>query len=183
MKEEINGKAVISKDYTVEQFQCDLEMLKYFQDEFIYRHKHFWSILFKIFTLVIVICIMPFASEIAGIKLIDSARAYSLCFPVVAFLLASFGKITLEDEATKMQAVNKAKYTLNRQHMDKRFHYFYYNDKVGTKADSSSKSATEIKKENHRWLAVSLPIKIYMLELLVIIGSALIIIINLIIPS
>lgn len=44
-------------------------MLQFFQDEFIYRHTHFWNILMKLFILDAIIVLLPLVSEIMGISL------------------------------------------------------------------------------------------------------------------
>ena len=168
----------IGSDYSKEQFDCDIEMLKYFQEEFIYRHKHYWNIVFKVFTLVVVTCLIPFASEIAGVKLIETARLYSLCFPVIAFVTAILGKFILDDEATKMSAVNRAKYTLNKQNMIDRYHYYYYNPDVGQKETDKPITKKEAKSKSNRWLSINLTSKIFATELLIIITSTAVIIIS-----
>lgn len=179
MGEKNKIKTKIDENYTKEQFDCDIEMLKYFQAEFMYRHKHFWDIMIKVFTLVVITSLLPFVSEIAGTKLIDSARLYSLCFPVIAFVTAFIGKWVLEDEATKMRAVNKAKYALNREYMIDRYHYYFYNDDVGHKDTDKKITEEEAKAKANRWLAMTLPRKVFMMEMLIVFTSALVAIINL----
>ena len=169
----------IDSDYSKEQFDCDLEMLKYFQDEFSLRHKHFWDIAIKIFTLVVIICLLPFVSEVSGIKLIDTAKLYSLCFPVIAFLVACVGQLILSDESRRLRAVNTAKYRLNRQYMIERYHYDYYNDNVGQKRTNKAVDPQIIEQQEKRWLSTTLPVKIFVVELFIIATSAAVTIINL----
>lgn len=53
----------------ISEIQQDFEALKYFQDEFQYRHKHFWNVMIKLFVLDVVILLLPFSTEIFGISL------------------------------------------------------------------------------------------------------------------
>lgn len=48
----------------ISEIQQDFEALKYFQDEFQYRHKHFWNVMIKLFVLDVVILLLPFSTEI-----------------------------------------------------------------------------------------------------------------------
>lgn len=169
----------IDFNYPKEQFDCDLEMLKYFQDEFSLRHKHFWDVAIKLFTLVVIICLLPFVSEISGIKLVDTAKLYSLCFPIIAFLVACVGELILSDESRRLRAVNTAKYRLNRQYMIERYHYDYYNDNVGQKRTNDVIDPQTIEEQEKRWLSTTLPVKIFVVELFIIATSAIVTIINL----
>ena len=168
----------IDDTYSKEQFDCDLEMLKYFQSEFSNRLNRFWDIANKIFTLVVIICLLPFVSEIAGIKLTETARLYSLCFPVIAFLVAFVGKILLDDESRNIRAVNTAKYRLNRLFMIERYHYDYYNDDVGKKQSHDTIDPNVLRKQEKRWSSTTLPSKIFAVELFIIATSAVVTIIN-----
>lgn len=170
--------AIIDSNYPKEQFDCDIEMIKYFQEEFVYRHKHYWNIVFKVFTMVVITSLFPFASEISGIRLIETARLYSLCFPVIAFVVACLGKFVLDDEATKIKAVNNAKYAVNKC-MIKRFHYDFYNPDVGKISTDQPTTKEKVTTKEKRWLSINLTSKIFAMEFLIIFTSALVIIVNL----
>lgn len=57
------------KELSYSTFQNDLEMLKFFHDEFIYHHELFWKLLIKLTILSVVVTILPLTSEIFGVKL------------------------------------------------------------------------------------------------------------------
>ncbi len=65
-------------------FDRDYQMLNYFQDEFLYRHKHFWNIGMKSFLLTII----PIANEIFGLTFDDMISSFLLVFPAIGMALA-----------------------------------------------------------------------------------------------
>ena len=152
----------MGKDKYSETFEDDLEMLRYFQEEFMFRQSHYWNILFKFFVLTIVVAILPIAGEVFGISLNSIQQKYLIFFPILACLIASFSLIILLDEARKVQAVNEAKYRINRMNMDSRYHYEYYNDQVGKGMNKSKK---------RRWLAFKMPWFTFALEIIIIVCS------------
>ena len=77
----------MSKDIKNEEFEQDLQMLQYFQDEFQYRHKHFWYILILLFVLCVVIIILPIAPEVMGIKIQKLALSLPLYVLIAELLL------------------------------------------------------------------------------------------------
>lgn len=62
-----------SQTTNINEFDRDVQMLKYFQDEFLYRHKHFWNILVKSFLLTVTVTIIPIIKEIFGIEFDNEA--------------------------------------------------------------------------------------------------------------
>lgn len=108
-----------------EAFFRDYQMLSYFQEEFTYRHKHFWNVLTKSFLLTITITIIPVVSEIGGLKFNDVIRGFLFIFPIAGAGLAIGGFLLLWDEGKKMNAVNIVKYRIN-QKMPSVYHYFFY---------------------------------------------------------
>lgn len=56
----IDEKIIVSPENT-------LKMLDYFQNEWLYRHKHFWDISIKLFLFNLVFTMLPFISEAFGI--------------------------------------------------------------------------------------------------------------------
>lgn len=121
-----------------ETFEQDLEMLKYFQDEFKFRQEHYWDILIKLFIFTITITILPIASEVFGIKLNEIDPRFLVCFPALGLVVAFFGFFLISKEAKKMSAVNHAKYRINRG-MDSKYHYHFYNKDVGTEKSDQKK--------------------------------------------
>ena len=116
-----------AKDITTEdsKFEHDFQMLQYFQEEFVYRHKHFWSLAIKCFLLTVIITIVPIVSEISGIVFAELIDRFLIVFPAIGFILACGSHYLLLDEAKKMSNVNKAKYRINKL-MDERYHYNFY---------------------------------------------------------
>ncbi len=123
-------------------FRSDLEMLKYFQDEFQYRHKHFWDIAIKLFILDIIVLLLPVSTEILGINLILIKSEYIAFFSLFGVLIAVLTYCILTDEAKKISAVNKAKYRINRQ-MKEKYQYVNY---VGNMADKRKQLAFSLPK-------------------------------------
>lgn len=107
-------------------FDRDYQMLNYFQEEFIYRHKHFWNIVIKSFLLTITITIIPIVSEIFGLTFNDIISNFLLVFPAMGTALAIVSFLLLLDEGKKMEAVNIAKYRINKK-MDVKYQYYFYN--------------------------------------------------------
>lgn len=62
-----------SQTTNTNEFDRDVQMLKYFQDEFLYRNKHFWNILVKSFLLTVTVTIIPIIKEIFGIEFDNEA--------------------------------------------------------------------------------------------------------------
>ena len=140
----------MDKDKKNKKFEKDLLMLQYFQEEFQYRHKHFWNILILLFVLCVVIIILPIAPEVMGIKIQELSNIQKLLFPVLGMVVAGLSFVILKDEAKKIGAVNEAKYRINSK-MAEEYRYVNY---VGDMADKKKK------------LSLSLPVYVLIAELL-----------------
>ena len=127
----------------INEIQQDFEALKYFQDEFQYRHKHFWNVMIKLFVLDVVILLFPFSTEILGISLAPIKSEYIICFPLFGALIAILTFIILNDEAKKISSVNKAKYRINRG-MPEKYHYENYVGNMDDKRKQLTFSLTKI---------------------------------------
>jgi heme/copper-type cytochrome/quinol oxidase subunit 4 len=126
----------------INEIQQDFEVLKYFQDEFQYRHKHFWNVMIKLFVLDVVILLLPFSTEIFGISLAPIKPEYIVCFPVFGALIAILTFIILNDEAKKISAVNKAKYRIARG-LPEKYHYENYAGNMDDKRKQLAFSLTK----------------------------------------
>lgn len=135
-----HAKESEAKDYS-STFQQDLEMMRYFQDEFMFRHKHYWNILIKFFSLTVIISILPIASQVFGIELNAIPHRYLLCFPSLGLLVSVISLIILLSEAKKMSSANDAKYCINKHCMDPKYHYKFYDEVIGTKNSNKKKMA------------------------------------------
>lgn len=124
------------------EIQQDFEALKYFQDEFQYRHKHFWNVMIKLFVLDVVVLLLPISTEIFGISLAPLKPEYAVCFPFFGALIAILTFIILNDEAKKISAVNKAKYRIARG-LPEKYHYENY---VGNMSDRRKQLAFNLTK-------------------------------------
>lgn len=146
-------------------FHQDIEMMRYFQDEFMFRHRHYWDILIKFFTLTVIISILPIASQIFGIELNAIPHRYLLCFPTLGFIISVISLIIQLGESKKMSSANEAKYYINKHHMDPKYRYKFYDDVIGTKDTNKN-----------RWLSFMLPWIVFSVEILIILGICIIII-------
>lgn len=120
---------ILSENSTAKKekdFDRDYQMLNYFQDEFLYRHKHFWNIGMKSFLLTITVTIIPIANEIFGLTFDDMISSFLLVFPAIGMALAIGSFLIMWDECKKMEAVNASKYRIN-QNMDEKYQYVFYN--------------------------------------------------------
>lgn len=154
---------ICEKDYA-STFQQDLEMMRYFQDEFMFRHKHYWDILVKFFTLTVIISILPIASQVFGIALNTIPHRYLLCFPALGLIVSVTSLIILLSEAKKMSSANDAKYNINKHCMDPKYHYKFYDNVIGTE-----------KSNKKRWLSFLMPWLVFFLEILIILGICIVI--------
>ena len=129
-----------------DSFEQDLKMLQYFQNEFEYRHKHYWHILERFFLVFIVIVTLPILKGVFGIEFTGEKVGNVLyLFPLIAIFVAIIQFLVLIDEAKKLNAVNRAKYRLNKKHMDERYRYWFYSDEEKAQKEEKKKQA-EIKR-------------------------------------
>ena len=103
-------------------FEKDLAMLKFFQEEFIYRHKHYWDVLMKTFLVAVVITVLPIVSEVLGVKLDDLPRQYLFFFPGLGTAISVLSYDLLRRESDRLNQVSQAKRELS-QKMEERYRY------------------------------------------------------------
>ena len=92
-------------------------MLDYYQNEWMYRHKHFWNLLTKLFVLNLFIAVLPFMSNAFNIKF-ENLEILKFIFPMAAIVITSVSAYALFIEANRMSAVGGKKYE-NNKNMDK----------------------------------------------------------------
>ncbi len=110
-----------------------IEMLNYYQNEFMYRHTHYWHITIKLFLLTIVVSLLPLSTTILGIELKDiSNKNILLCFPILGFIISLLSFLIIREESKRMNAVNKAKYRINRT-LPSKYQYEFYENKQSKK--------------------------------------------------
>ncbi|MBE6844657.1 MAG: hypothetical protein E7508_02930 [Ruminococcus sp.] len=108
----------------------DIQMLNYFQNEFLYRHTHYWSIAIKLFITTVVITILPLTTSVFGIELSNiTDKKLILCFPVLGLITALISFLILRNEAQRINAVNRAKYRINKECLPSKYQYIYYEEK------------------------------------------------------
>lgn len=90
-----------------------IQMLSYFQEEWRYRHQHFWKLLLLFFSFNLVITLLPFISGAFGVSW-NFRSIPSVLFPVVGMGISALSYWILREEGRKLQAVAAAKYRINR---------------------------------------------------------------------
>ena len=161
----------MDKTNTIDDFNRDYQMLNYFQSEFLYRHKHFWSVLIKSFILVLSTTIIPIVSEVFGIVFNNIIQRFLFIFPIIGILLAIGSFLILLDEGKKINAVNTAKYRIN-QTMDEKYQYYFY-----TKFNNGNFRDIKTNKRK-KGLTVIIPIFLLILELIIAVVIIMILISN-----
>ncbi len=135
-----------TKQYDSKQrdYSFELEMLKFYQQEFQYRINHLWNILIKLFFLCVIVCLIPFVSEIVGIKfnIIDNntnVALVSLFFPSVGFFISIFSWWILRNETQRMNVADDSKANILEK-LPQAYRYCYGNSrKSNSKPHSISK--------------------------------------------
>lgn len=156
-----------SQTTNTNEFDRDVQMLKYFQDEFLYRHKHFWNILVKSFLLTATITIIPIIKELSGIEFDNEVIAkYYIVFPLLGLALAIGSFLLLLDESRKLSAVNNVKYQIN-QRMDEKYRYIFYNN-ASKKAVQSTDCDKSLKRVKMPSLTYSIVTLFFILELAIV---------------
>ena len=97
------------------------------------------DILIKLFALSIIVTILPITSEVFGISLISIHQRFLLIFPAIGLIISLCSLFLLLGEAKRIRAVNDAKYRINRQYMDEKYQYMFFNRLVGTSSDNKRK--------------------------------------------
>lgn len=123
----VENDVEIENNINSDEFERDYKMLMYFQEEFVYRHKHYWSLVVKSFLLTIGITIIPIVSEIFGLSFNDVVSKFSLIFPILGIFLAIESFYLISKEANRISMVNSAKYKINKKMISK-YRYVFVND-------------------------------------------------------
>ena len=105
------------------KFDRSLEMMKYYQDEFMYRHKLFWDLLIKFFVLFIVVSTLPIMSGVLGAKLSEIPQRYLIIFPIVGILISLFSRYILLEESRRLTSVNDTKKSINQKCFIPKYQY------------------------------------------------------------
>lgn len=103
-------------------FEKDLAMLKFFQEEFLYRHKHYWDVLMKTFLVAVVVTVLPIVSEVLGVKLDDLPRQYLFFFPALGAAISLLSYDLLRRESDRLNRVGGFKNDL-LQKLEERYRY------------------------------------------------------------
>lgn len=111
-------------------WDMDIAMLNYFQNEWIYRHTHFWKIAIKLFLFNSIVTILPYVSTAFGVAIhVDNFNPY--LFPILGFIITFVTFYILNDESKKLTAVGQTKYRINGA-MEEKYRYLNYTDKSET---------------------------------------------------
>ena len=125
----------------MDTFEHDLEMLKYYQQEFEYRNTHFWNTAIKLFLLTLAVTILPIVSTVFGVQLKEIANKGLLyAFPFLGLIIAVFSCFILDNEAKRLSAVNTAKYRINNECFPEKYHYHFYNKDILKEEGSERKN-------------------------------------------
>lgn len=118
-------KTVPAEKTENDNFEKDLKMLEYYQNEFNHRNEHFWKLLIKFFILVCVIALLPICKEILGVSIVSLSEKYYGLFIIVAIVVAIYGGFILLEELKAIRIINDTKYKINKQ-MDEKYRYIEY---------------------------------------------------------
>lgn len=154
-----------------DSFEQDLKMLQYFQDEFEYRHKHYWSIMERFFILFIIVATLPVLKGVFGIEMNHDYVRHVMVFEVAAVAIAVIQLIVLLNEGQKIRAINCSKYDLNRKMTEAKYHYYMYSEekpKTLRKKIKSPKDGKADKKTGKIGLAQLLPYLIFAFQIIIV---------------
>lgn len=108
---ENTSEEIIEQKNTVDQFQ--IELLKYYQDEWKFRHTHFWNLVVKFFVINIIVCYAPYVSEYLNVRY--PGGILDLCCIGCGALLAFISCYILFEEAKRHNEIGvKKKIILNK---------------------------------------------------------------------
>lgn len=107
-------------------FENDLKMLEHLQNEFFYRHTHYWNFLVKSFLLTLTITVFPLMREIFGMTIDELDKKYYIIFPIIGIVLSFACFFILKEEDIRVRNVYSAKNKLNKK-MNKRYRVPSYN--------------------------------------------------------
>lgn len=131
----VNNSSGAESDNVVSDLsEHDIAMLNYYQNEFLYRHTHYWNLAIKLFIITVVITILPLTTSAFGIEFNNiTDKKLLLCFPVLGLITALIGFLILRNEAKRINAVNRAKYRINRECLPIKYQYIQYENKDAKK--------------------------------------------------
>lgn len=103
-----------------------LEMMKFYQEEFIYRHKHYWDLIIKFFILFVVVTTLPIISGVLGVELKEVSQKHLVFFPIIGILIAILGRHIVLMEVKFMASANKSKYRINQKLLSNEYQYEWF---------------------------------------------------------
>lgn len=114
----------------------ELEVLKYFQDEFKFRCTHFWNISIKMFLLIVAVSVLPLFNSFWGMVLGDLPNPkWTLIFPILAILITILSIVILWQEEKRLQYTKDMKYDIKNKYI-KSYSYDEYINAKKTKDDN-----------------------------------------------
>lgn len=159
----------MENNFNTDTFDNDYKMLKYFQDEFIYRHQNFWKLCNRFFVLTVAIIILPLVSDLFGLSFNDSAKKLPLLlFPVVGIFVACITFLVLQKEGKWIREVNAAKVTIGkRMHSDYQYPYLLQEAQKQQDKTNKIRKFSDIKQWFlHKTTTLSIPFAIFSIEFL-----------------
>ena len=108
------------------KMEIALEMMKFYQEEFMYRHKHYWDLIIKFFSLFVVVSTLPIISGVLGVELNEISRKHLIFFPIIGMLIAILGRHVVLMEVKFMASANKSKYRINQKLLPDKYQYEWF---------------------------------------------------------
>ena len=103
-----------------------LEMMKFYQEEFMYRHKHYWDLIIKFFSLFVLVTTLPIISGVLGVALKEISQKHLVFFPIIGVLIAALGRHVVMMEVKFMASANKSKYRINQKLIPAEYQYEWF---------------------------------------------------------
>ena len=91
-----------------------LIMAQYYWEEYKYRHDHIWQRIFTLTTAIVLISIIPYIQQ----DVVRLLRNWILIAPILAFLLASFVFLVMDNELELFGRIKKAYRRQQNRHLD-----------------------------------------------------------------
>ncbi len=88
-----------------------VKMLNYYQDEWKFRQTHFWNLAIRMFTLNLIITMLPFVNSIGGMVMINRIPPYA--FLIAAIIISLIELFILLAEGIRHIDVGKTKTRIN----------------------------------------------------------------------
>ena len=109
-------------------FERNLQMMNYYQQEYLYRHKHFWDLIVKLFILDVTVSLLPICKNIFGIEAKDISSPSLIIFSVLGTIIAIASFCILYNEARRMTSVKNAAQRI-QSYLGEKNKYPFYNSK------------------------------------------------------